>query len=248
MYKIAASLLLVISITGRGLCQETQQASASFAIVELFTAEGCSSCPAADALLGEMTGILKKEGKNILPLSFHVDYWNNYGWVDPYSNETFTNRQKKYMSVLNLPQLYTPQAIVNGEYEFTGSNPFAFRENCLHACSEVTEYAIDAGMQLENNKIHLRYALNKLPRHAVLNIALAEDHVERFIAAGENKNKTLQHTNVVRSFTTIEPAAKGEYSMDVPSNFDVNGFSLIVYLQDQKSMKIIAAQSVKIKP
>src|SRR5690349_9744798 len=90
----------------------------SFAILELFTSEGCSSCPPADLLLPQ----LASTDAGIIPLSFHVDYWDQYGWKDPFSNASFTDRQRDYAKHFRLESIYTPQLVINGEKELVGSN------------------------------------------------------------------------------------------------------------------------------
>ena len=90
---------------------------APVAVLELFTSEGCSSCPSADKLLPQ----LAKLDSNIIPLSFHVDYWNRLGWEDPFSSSEYSERQRSYAKQLNLESVYTPQLVVNGEYELVGS-------------------------------------------------------------------------------------------------------------------------------
>src|SRR4026209_60089 len=90
----------------------------SFAILELFTSEGCSSCPPADRLLPQ----LASTDVHIIPLSFPVDYWDRYGWKDPFSNASFTDRQRDYAKQFNLESIYTPQLVINGQYEMVGSN------------------------------------------------------------------------------------------------------------------------------
>src|SRR5689334_24193741 len=92
--------------------------SKSFAVLELFTSEGCSSCPSADRLLP----VLAKEDSNIIALSFHVDYWDNLGWKDSFSNAAFTERQRNYGEQFHLQSIYTPQLVINGRYETVGSN------------------------------------------------------------------------------------------------------------------------------
>jgi hypothetical protein len=207
-------------------------------IVELFTAEGCSSCPAADELLKEMPDILNKENKNVIGLSFHVTYWNKSGWEDPYSNELFTDRQKKYVAKLNLPQLYTPQAIVNGEKEFIGSNPLAFRDLVTAASEKNAAYEITAQTANENDKVLVNYELNRDPKNIVMNIAIVEKDVVHYIPRGENKGRTLKHTNVVRAFETIDPQRKGNYSIIWPTNLEKTNSRIILYAQNIKTMKI----------
>jgi len=93
-----------------------------FAIVELFTSEGCSSCPSADQLLIDLTHQAKKKNQRIFPLSFHIDYWNGLGWVDPFSLPKFTHRQRQYAKSAGTYEVYTPQMYVNGTNSFIGSD------------------------------------------------------------------------------------------------------------------------------
>src|SRR5438445_2521237 len=91
-------------------------------VIELFTSQGCSSCPVADKNLAEIIEKAETNGQQVYGLSFHVDYWNDIGWKDPYSKAEFTERQKKYASIRSFENIYTPQMIVNGETEFVGSD------------------------------------------------------------------------------------------------------------------------------
>ena len=210
-------------------------------IVELFTAEGCSSCPAADELLKEMSDILNKENKRVVGLSFHVTYWNKLGWIDPYSDSLFTLRQKRYVSQLKLSQLYTPQAIVNGKSEFVGSNPIAFREQVTQASTESPAYEVSARIHGSENKATLAYELNKEPKHMVMNIAVVENYVEHFVPRGENQNRTLKHVNVVRSFETITPLKAGETEILLPEGLELSKAQVIVYLQNSRTFHINGA-------
>src|SRR5438132_289864 len=94
------------------------------AVVELFTSEGCSSCPPADAIAAKITS----EFKNVYVLGFHVDYWNSLGWKDEFSNAAWTNRQQQYASHFELSSIYTPQMVVNGKTELVGSNEQLLRK------------------------------------------------------------------------------------------------------------------------
>ena len=104
------------------MASATGQKTGGFAVVELFTSEGCSSCPPADKLLGQIDERARADGSRVFPLAFHVDYWNHLGWTDPFSSEASSNRQRDYGRALHLESIYTPQMIVNGEREFVGSN------------------------------------------------------------------------------------------------------------------------------
>jgi hypothetical protein len=217
-----------------------------FAIVELFTSEGCSSCPSADDLLKEMTDILQKEGKEVIGLSFHVTYWNKGGWEDPYSQEIFTERQKKYVQSINAEQLYTPQAVVNGEKEFIGSNPIAFRDEVTAAVSKSPAVELIATAKLKNDSLVVEYKSNKVQNNIVLNAAIVETHVEHFIPRGENKSRTLKHFNVVRNFSTSPLKTDGHIVLLWPDRLAISNSSVVLYTQNSKSMKITGATQVKI--
>jgi hypothetical protein len=215
------------------------------AVVELFTSEGCSSCPAADVLLKEMVELTTKEGKSVIGLAFHVTYWNHLGWKDPYSQEEYTTRQKKYRELLNLTQLYTPQMVVNGQYEFVGSNPIAFREAVEQACGKPAVYQLDATAVRADNEITVNYTLDREPKSELLNIALVETSLVNKVRRGENKNRTLEHYNVVREFETIELNKNGEVMINIGENF--NG-TVILYIQHRKNFKVLGASKINLKP
>jgi hypothetical protein len=217
-----------------------------FAIVELFTSEGCSSCPVADDLLKEMTDILQKEGKEVIGLSFHITYWNKGGWEDPYSQEIFTDRQKKYVQSINAEQIYTPQAFVNGEKEFIGSNPIAFRDEVTAAVSKSPSIEIVATAKVKNDSLIVEYKSSKVQNSSVLNVAIVETHVQHFIPRGENKSRTLKHFNVVRNFYTTAHKAAGRIDLLWPDHLAIDNSSVVLYTQNSKSMKISGAAQVKI--
>ncbi len=118
--------------------------SKSFAVLELFTSEGCSSCPAADRLLPQ----LMKTDSNVVALSFHVDYWDNLGWKDAFSNASFTERQRRYGNQFHLESIYTPQLVINGEYELVGSN----RQKAESLIKKVEEDAPHSEIKITNLK------------------------------------------------------------------------------------------------
>src|SRR6478609_5145412 len=112
--------LLTISFSTANVKNKMGKEHDGFALIELFTSEGCSSCPAAEEVLEEIQK--NYSAKNVLVLGYHVDYWNKLGWKDTFSNASFTQRQEYYSNIFRLNNIYTPQAVVNGEKEFLGSN------------------------------------------------------------------------------------------------------------------------------
>lgn len=207
-------------------------------IVELYTSEGCSSCPAADKLLNEMSDIRNNEGKPFIGLSFHVTYWNRLGWIDSFSNESYTQRQKKYQSQLALSDLYTPQAIVNGKYEFVGSNSVHFRNALQNSENSKSSYVINASARLINNQVHVIYEADKERRTEWINVALIEKSAQRKITRGENKSRVLKHYNVVREFATRNMIRQDTVLIPLAPNLKLNNMAIVLYVQHKKTMKI----------
>ena len=148
----------------------------SFAVVELFTSEGCSSCPSADRLLSEIKDDAAKTGKRIYPLSFHVNYWNYLGWKDEFSTEAYTNRQKTYGNVFGTGRVYTPQMVVNGREEFVGSNKAKANysiEDALLA-SPRAQIELTHSWKKESKTLSVKYNIIGDLEDRVLNLALVE--------------------------------------------------------------------------
>src|SRR5438477_11087997 len=169
----------------------------SFALLELFTSEGCSSCPPADRLLPQLASL----DPNIIPLSFHVDYWNNLGWNDPFSNSEFSQRQQNYGRHFNLESIYTPQLVINGEFELVGSNRSTAEVDIKKLLKEnaIVGITIDE-VKKENNKLSVNCHLQGDWQRSDLLAAVVQKRAEMNVKAGENHGATLSHTNVVRAF------------------------------------------------
>ena len=180
------------------LAQPRQPAADSvpLAVVELFTSQGCSSCPPADALLGELTA-----RPDVLALSFHVDYWNYIGWADPYPDPAFTRRQRAYAEVMNARYVYTPQLVINGRHHVSGADRSEFNRHLNEASQRpATSVAID---QAGDDLLHI-----VIPRHAggdpaTIWLALYDPRHETAVRAGENRGRRLVNYNVVREFRRI---------------------------------------------
>jgi hypothetical protein len=211
-------------------------------IVELFTSQGCSSCPAADKALTEILDKGAAEGKPIYGLSFHVDYWNYIGWKGPYSSKEFTARQRHYAEKLHLSSIYTPQIVVNGRNEFVGSEKLAGDLAVAAALQEKPLYKIAiTNFESKEGVIRFQYVLDKVPNGEVINLAIVEKAAENYVSKGENKGKKLHHSNVVRTFVT-KPAMKQQLiELEIPQ-LSSTQVSLILFLQD-KDWSIVASTS-----
>jgi len=216
------------------------------AVVELFTSEGCSSCPAADELLKEIATKRENEGKPFIALAFHVTYWNHLGWVDQYSNEAFTDRQKTYASALKQPQLYTPQAVINGAHEFVGSNAMAFRDTLAKAEKRKSSYIIEAHAKQRGDSIEIEYLVDSESKNQVMNIAIVEKNSEHNVTRGENKNRTLKHFNVVREFKTVNLKTKDVIMFAKVKDLPITNMEVVLYVQHKKTMRISGAAKTSV--
>jgi hypothetical protein len=168
-------------------------------VVELFTSQGCSSCPPADALLGE----LARRG-DVLPLAFHVDYWDRLGWKDPYSSAAATQRQRAYARLLDSATVYTPQMVVDGRTDVVGS----YRADVLQAIDQARAASVTVPLELAaaDDGLRVRVGAGRPDaRRATLWLIGFDRRHETAIGAGENGGRTLAEWHIVRGF---EPLAE----------------------------------------
>jgi hypothetical protein len=211
---------------------------APIAVLELFTSEGCSSCPPADNLLPQLI----KMDANVIALSFHVDYWNRLGWTDPFSSSEYSERQREYSRQLNLESVYTPQLIVNGEHEFVGSNRSKAESAIKKVLKENAEVKLSIdNVKRNNNKLHFTITSEGNFNKSNLLAALVQKQVTMNVKAGENGGAKLSHTNVVRTFAMQTAAAKNEFELTIPKDLTDNQWQLIVYAQQKNDLKITGA-------
>jgi hypothetical protein len=216
---------------------------AGFAVVELFTSEGCSSCPPADRVLEEIVRAARTSNAPIYALSFHVDYWNHLGWRDPYSKKEFSDRQRRYGTVFGSESIYTPQMIVSGSEEFVGSNSERAERGIKTALTHTSQAGIVLRVDSSHiGKLHCAYTVTGAWQGAVLNIALVQDMQPISVSAGENSGRKLSHTNVVCSFVSVPLAnTRGELIVPYPNGVDVRRLGVIAYVQNGTTMKILSA-------
>ena len=215
---------------------------APFAVVELFTSEGCSSCPPADRLLSELAAEAEASGKPVFTLSFHVDYWNHLGWTDPFSRPEFTERQQRYAQILD-GRVYTPQMIVNGGDPFVGSQTGTARRSIGNALEQSAGAAIALRPARKDGGLTVEYAVTGHREGDILNLAIVEKGVSVPVKRGENGGRTLKHENVVRAFRTVRLDAGGGGSAGLAAPASVLGgrISLIAYVQKSGTLRTIGA-------
>lgn len=230
-------------------------------LVELFTSEGCSSCPPADALLMELETSHRVSGADLIVLSEHVDYWNRIGWVDPYSSGRFSQRQDLYAVRLGESGVYTPQMIVDGRQGLVGSD----RAGALRAIAAAARQpkvqvtvALDGRPQPADGSLDLRVRVDPLPRlpageSAELFLAVTESGLHSQVLRGENAGRRLAHTGVVRSLTTLGAADwKDGFTarprLRIPPGWNRANLKAVVFVQERRSGRVLGAASTDLQP
>jgi len=212
--------------------------SQQIAVVELFTSQGCSSCPTADQLLKEVVANKSEKGE-VIGLSFHVGYWNRLGWKDPYSSEEYTERQKWYAQQKNLRSMYTPQVIVDGGSEFVGSNRVKMKAAILSSFTQKKSPILIDNLRKKNGVVSFDFQC-KASAYDVIHFAIVQKEASNYVPRGENHHKTLKHANVVRVFRTIPFQNKNKMSLNLPKSNPEKAEQLILvaYAQNQKTLTI----------
>jgi len=213
-------------------------------VIELFTSEGCSSCPPADAFLAE----LARQSGDLIVLSEHVDYWDHLGWRDPYSSPLFTSRQQAYADLFRSDSVYTPQMIVDGLAGFSGADQEQARKAIRYAMQQPKAVVLvdrkDSGGRVSVRVEQLEAA--KVQKAKVV-LAVTENNLASSVAQGENAGRTLRHTGVVRSLARVIEidARRGSYVADLQVHVDRNwkreNARAIILVQDKKTRRIVGA-------
>lgn len=216
-------------------------------IVELFTSEGCSSCPPADALLVKLNQ-QDIPGVQVIALGQHVDYWNRLGWSDRFSSAKFSNRQNVYSNQFGLDSVYTPQMVVNGHVQFVGNDTSQARR-AINAAAHQPLKAIVTLILGDPQKIGIEVsAAEGTP--AVI-IALTEDNLSTEVARGENGGRTLRHAAVVRDLRKIGEVKNGKFSstqtIHLLPEWHIENLHAVVFLQNPDTMQILGAASIAMK-
>ena len=214
-------------------------ANKGFAVVELFTSEGCSSCPPADKLLAKIQE--ESAGKPVYLLAFHVDYWNHQGWRDVFSEREFTKRQYQYADWLKLETVYTPQIVVNGKHELIGSQEETLRRALNTELSAAAPAQLNTEAQIEAGKLKLAYQTTNAGRGTVLQVALVQKVAHTMVKRGENAGRLLPHVQIVRRIQSFPAAAGGNVAVNLPDGFNPNEWEVITFLQNTQTGAIIAA-------
>ena len=218
-------------------------------LVELFTSEGCSSCPPAERLLEKLEKEQPYSNAEIITLALHVDYWDNLGWKDEFSSALFSRRQDIYAQAFRKGQTYTPQMIVDGRTQFVGSNS-------SDAAKAITENAKNQKANIEISAIGelLKVRISAIPKHdnATVFLAVAEDNLASDVKRGENSGKKLEHISVVRELKSLgmvkpdQNEFKYEQLVQMQGKWKKENLKLVIFVQENQSRKVLGVKRISL--
>ncbi len=254
MNKIA--LLVVFSLTIVGSYSRAKEVrnpvpAGSPVLVELFTSEGCSSCPPADAFLQKIDALQPVRGAQLIALSEHVDYWNHDGWKDPFSSAALTQRQEAYCRLLGTKEPYTPEFVVDGKYELQMGDPRHILAMLQQAATTpkiaVRLESVNIG-KADPLVLHGKVKSDRDPenRKADVYVAVALNRAESQVLRGENGGRQLSHVAVVESLAKIGKLEKGEsfekqFQLKLKPGTDPANVRVVAFVQESGPGRVIGA-------
>ena len=243
--KLGAFLTLLLLVSCQaGTAQRTP------ILVELFTSEGCSSCPPADQFLIQLQQAQPLEGAEIITLGEHVDYWNRLGWKDPYSSADFSLRQQQYAEALRNEGPYTPQMIVDGRSGFVGTDARS-AQAALAAAARTRKATVRLARTGDRLSVRVEDAppVGRGDTTEVL-LAITEDHLATNVARGENAGRKLSHGAVVRKLTVLgRVKADGfaaEPALSLDKNWKLQDLRAVVFVQERGSRRVLGAATLSL--
>lgn len=244
---------VVKAINSEASSQSGKTAGASSVLVELFTSEGCSSCPPADKLLAELDESQPVNGAQVIALSEHVDYWNRLGWKDPFSSAQFTERQTDYSRTLHVEDIYTPQMIVDGQDQFVG-NQRATALEAIARAAQSPKARVEAAIKSSTpNSITLSIHAGDVPEvssgdRADVILAITESGLMNNVARGENAGRRLTHSAVTRKMVELGAIDGKDFNAEqvvrLDSVWQRARLRAVVLVQERGSRRILGAAAI----
>jgi len=254
--------ILVTSTEEKRKAPVADESARTPVIVELFTSEGCSSCPPADAVLAQLEKMQPVKGVDVIVLSQHVDYWNRLGWADPFSSPEFSERQGEYARAFGKDGVYTPQMIIDGQTEFPGGNRNRATEAIAKAAQTPkasVQLTIPAQGQEEKKlgQMRLKVNVSRLPAvsggEAEVLLAITENNLTTDVSRGENAGRRLSHVGVVRSLKVIgniDRQGNGAFAADtlveLGKGVRRDNARAVVFVQERASRRVLGAATIKL--
>ncbi|TCI90321.1 DUF1223 domain-containing protein [Tenacibaculum sp. M341] len=228
MNRFLYFLLFLVSL-------QTFSQDKNIVVLELFTSQGCSSCPPADRVLAEIKNTMSD--KTVIPISYHVDYWDYIGWKDPFASKKFTEKQYEYGDKFLLRSVYTPQLIINGDEHFVGSNRSKIHKKInqyLHKKPSSNSITID-DVSINNKKVNFSYKIEGKTKNKTVHFLLVLNEKTTQVKRGENRNRTLKNSNIVvlEKVEAIK-SSTGNYNLTIPDIVSKNdSLRLVALIKDK---------------
>jgi hypothetical protein len=218
-------------------------------VVELFTSEGCSSCPPADELLLQIARDARQSKRAIYPLAFHVDYWDDLGWKDPYGAAAYSKRQNEYVAAFSGEGPYTPEMVVNGRVGFVGSRRAQAEQEISKALAQPAraDVQIVSANPMPDGNVSVMIHVRGASASDRVVAALVQREIEHHVGAGENSGRTLHHAEVVRGLATA-PVRDGNVrlSLRAPADLTRGKGSVVIFVQVPRTLAITGAARIDI--
>jgi len=266
LMRVALAGVALFSLTGAGktgrrtAVQAASGSAATPVVVELFTSEGCSSCPPADALLLKLENEQSIAGTQIIAVEEHVDYWNQQGWSDPFSSSAWTARQEEYGYAFKENGAYTPEMIVAGHYPFVGNRPDLAAKAIQEArARQSISVQVSRGSVGAGNEPQFRISVGKLTGlsagdSAEVWIGVTESGLASQVAGGENAGRNLRHASVLRTLKRVGAADargeafsfQGDTGIKLRPDWKTQNLGVVVLVQEKKSRHILGAAYQKL--
>ena len=232
---VIAAIAIFISAFSKKI-KNVNKDEKGFALIELFTSEGCSSCPPADDAISDIQNEYKNE--NVVAVGFHVDYWDRLGWKDAFSSPDNTARQEYYSSIFKLSSIYTPEAVVNGKYEFVGSDKNEIvntvEEQLKSKLSEIINLNVSGNSE---GNIEVKFSITgNTSANDQMVLLLVEKAATTNVKRGENRGRTLHHINIVRKMIVTSTFSKeGAENFTLPSELKKENAFITAFTQNKKT-------------
>lgn len=209
----------------------------AFALLELFTSEGCSSTPPAEAAVNRLVNGALVADRRVFALAYHVPYWDYLGWADGYAQTTNTERQWAYARALGHPNIYTPQVVLDGAGDLPWGSGVEAGRAIAASLARPARATVTLVAVRQPGSVQVRFTVTGAPTGGRLNLALAERGLVAHPTRGENAGATLPHAPVVRTFTDVA-AGHGEVTLAAPAGLNFDHAEVIGFVQDPRTMAI----------
>lgn len=248
IFKLFILSLFAFSFQNEAAAQNSAEAKKkTFVLLELFTSEGCPTCPPADANLAFLEREQPFAGTEVVTLALHVDYWNSVNWKDVYSSPLFSRRQKIYEMALKVDQSYTPQMVVDGQIEFTGVNMAKAQKAILEAAK-----TNKAAIEIVPTKDKLKIKIKGVPAHqdATVFLAVTEDKLASHRKTDRKTGELSSNVSTVRNLSSLGMLTAAQTDLEIETLLQIQpdwkreNLKLVVFVQENASRKILGVNRI----